>query len=98
MISRAWSSGRPPARPGANVNVRIPVTNTKGQLSGELLRALSSDGGGLNATAMFTLDKVSCGRGCARSSAPAIDSPSIRSRMGRDRRLTTEKLELLTLL
>src|SRR5438093_9773199 len=36
---------------GANVNVKIPVTNTKGQSSAELLRALSSDGIVLNITA-----------------------------------------------
>src|SRR5438874_9713698 len=30
------------ARWGANVNVKIPVTNTKGQFAGELLRVLSS--------------------------------------------------------
>src|SRR3977135_539644 len=29
---------------GPNVNVKIPVTNTKGQSSGELIRALSADG------------------------------------------------------
>src|SRR3977135_1669750 len=36
---------------GANVNVKIPVTNTTGQSSGELLRALSSEGVVLNVTA-----------------------------------------------
>ena len=43
---------------GPNVNVKIPVTNTKGQPSGELLRALSSEGVVLNVTAIFTLEQV----------------------------------------
>src|SRR5436189_4058928 len=43
---------------GPNVNVKIPVTNTKGQSSAELLRALSSEGITLNVTAVFTLDQV----------------------------------------
>ena len=36
----------------------IPITNTKGQSSGELLRALSSKGVTLNVTAIFTLNQV----------------------------------------
>src|SRR5262245_27540995 len=43
---------------GPNVNVKIPVTNTKGQSAGELIRALSSEGVVLNVTAIFTLDQV----------------------------------------
>src|SRR6266480_2376099 len=42
---------------GANVNVKIPVTNTKGQPSAELVRTLSSEGIVLNVTAIFTLDQ-----------------------------------------
>jgi len=59
---------------GPNVNVKIPVTNTKGQSSNELIRALSSEGVTLNITAIFTLDQV---RGVARAldpSTPAIVS------------------------
>jgi transaldolase len=51
---------------GPNVNVKIPVTNTKGQSAGELLRALSSEGIALNVTAIFTLDQV-------RAVADALD-------------------------
>ena len=51
---------------GANVNVKIPVTNTKGQFAGELLRALSSEGIALNVTAVFTLEQV-------RAVADALD-------------------------
>jgi transaldolase len=43
---------------GPNVNVKIPVTNTKGQSAAELIRALSSEGVVLNVTAIFTLDQV----------------------------------------
>src|SRR3979411_1528160 len=52
---------------GPNVNVKIPVTNTKGQSSAEIIRALSADGGGLNTTAIFTPDPVSA---AARSARP----------------------------
>jgi transaldolase len=51
---------------GPNVNVKIPITNTKGQLSAELIRALSSDAVVLNITAIFTLDQV-------RTVADALD-------------------------
>jgi len=51
---------------GANVNVKIPVTNTKGQFAGELLRVLSSEGIALNVTAVFTLEQV-------RAVADALD-------------------------
>ena len=43
---------------GPNVNVKIPVTNTKAQSSAELIRTLSSEGVVLNVTAIFTLDQV----------------------------------------
>jgi transaldolase len=48
------------------VNVKIPVTNTKGQSSAEIIRALSADGVVLNITAIFTLDQV-------RAVADALD-------------------------
>jgi transaldolase len=51
---------------GTNVNVKIPVTTTKGQFAGELLRALSSEGIALNITAVFTLEQV-------RAVADALD-------------------------
>jgi transaldolase len=43
---------------GTNVNVKIPVSNTKAQSSAELIRTLSSEGVVLNVTAIFTLDQV----------------------------------------
>jgi len=43
---------------GRNVNVKIPVTNTKGEFSGELIRRLSADGIVLNITALLSLNQV----------------------------------------
>lgn len=43
---------------GPNVNVKIPVTNTRGEFSGELIRQLSAEGVVLNVTAVFTPDQV----------------------------------------
>jgi transaldolase len=59
---------------GPNVNVKIPVTNTKGQSSGELIRALSADGVVLNVTAIFTLDQVRTVADALNSATPAIVS------------------------
>jgi transaldolase len=43
---------------GNNVNVKIPVTNTKKQFSGALIERLSKAGVTLNVTAVMTLDQV----------------------------------------
>jgi transaldolase len=43
---------------GKNVNVKIPITNTKGESSVKLIRKLSEDGMQLNITAMLTLQQV----------------------------------------
>ena len=43
---------------GANVFVKIPVTNTNGDFMGGTLKALSSEGIPLNITAMMTTDQV----------------------------------------
>jgi len=43
---------------GDNVNVKIPVTNTRGEPSYELIRQLSAARITLNVTAVFTLDQV----------------------------------------
>jgi len=59
---------------GPNVNVKIPVTNTKGQSSGELLRTLSSEGITLNVTAIFTLDQVRAVADALDPATPAIVS------------------------
>src|SRR5499426_3623558 len=59
---------------GANVNVKIPVTNTKGQSAAELIRSLSSDGVVLNVTAIFTLDQVRAVVDALDHATPAIVS------------------------
>jgi transaldolase len=43
---------------GANVSVKIPVTNTKGEFCGPLVERLSRAGVKLNVTALLTLDQV----------------------------------------
>jgi len=43
---------------GPNVNVKVPVTNTKGDFCGSLIRDLSESGVVLNITAIFSLDQV----------------------------------------
>jgi transaldolase len=59
---------------GRNVNVKIPVTNTRGQSTGELVRALSSEGVVLNVTAIFTLDQVRAVADALDPASPAIVS------------------------
>ena len=43
---------------GTNVNVKIPVLNTKGVYCGPLIRRLSADGIQLNVTAVFSSEQV----------------------------------------
>ncbi|MFL5044445.1 MAG: transaldolase [Xanthobacteraceae bacterium] len=59
---------------GPNVNVKIPVTNTKKEFSGELIRELSGDGVVVNVTAILTLDQVRRVTACLSPKTPAIVS------------------------
>ena len=43
---------------GDNVFIKIPITNTKGETSYELIRKLSDDGMKLNITAILTLEQI----------------------------------------
>jgi transaldolase len=43
---------------GSNVNVKIPITNTKGEPSSKLVSELAKEGVSLNVTALFTLKQV----------------------------------------
>jgi transaldolase len=43
---------------GKNVNVKIPVTNTKGEFCGPLVKRLAKAGVQVNVTAVMTLDQV----------------------------------------
>ena len=58
---------------GENINVKIPVTNTKKQPSYDLLRRLAKAGVKLNVTALMTLDQVrDASRALAESPAAYI--------------------------
>src|SRR5262249_49324572 len=59
---------------GSNVNVKIPVTNTKGVSASELIRALSSEGVVLNVTAIFTHHQVRAVADALDPATPAIVS------------------------
>src|SRR5271170_989565 len=54
---------------GANVNVKVPVTDTGGRFSGEVITALSREGIAVNVTAIMTLDQV---RAVAEALAPEV--------------------------
>lgn len=57
---------------GRNVNVKIPVTNTKGEFCGPLMKKLSGAGVKLNVTALMTLDQV-----LRVTDALCLDTPAI---------------------
>jgi transaldolase len=59
---------------GRNANVKIPVINTRGESSCELLRVLSSEGVSLNVTAVFTLDQIRSVAKVLDPATPAIVS------------------------
>jgi transaldolase len=52
------SQGRKIASWGKNVNVKVPVMNTKGEFAGPVLKALSAEGVILNVTAIMTVEQV----------------------------------------
>ena len=43
---------------GKNVNVKIPITNTKGEFTGPLIKCLSEDGITVNVTAITTQEQI----------------------------------------
>jgi transaldolase len=59
---------------GANVNVKIPVTNTRREFCGRVIRALSAAGVVVNVTAVLTVDQVRRVAECLAPSTPAIVS------------------------
>jgi transaldolase len=59
---------------GANVNVKIPVTNTRREFCGPVIRALSASGVVVNVTAVLTVDQVRRVAECLAPSTPAIVS------------------------
>ncbi|MGQ0677535.1 MAG: transaldolase [Rhodospirillales bacterium] len=59
---------------GKNVNVKIPITNTKAESAGPLIKRLSARGVQLNITAMLTLDQVRVVADALSPETPAIVS------------------------
>jgi transaldolase len=59
---------------GANVNVKIPVTDTRGEFAGEVISTLSRQGIVLNVTAILTLDQVAAVADALDAETPAIVS------------------------
>ncbi|MGE4527373.1 MAG: transaldolase, partial [Rhodospirillaceae bacterium] len=59
---------------GKNVNVKIPVTNTKGEFTGPIIERLSAAGVALNITAVFTLEQTQAIADCLHPDTPAIVS------------------------
>lgn len=59
---------------GDNVQVKIPVTNTRGESSIPLIRSLAAAGVPLNVTALMTLEQVRTVAGALRDGPPACIS------------------------
>jgi len=59
---------------GSNVNVKIPVTNTKKEFSGPLIRRLNQNGVQLNVTAVMTIEQIQAILDCLDTDTPAIIS------------------------
>jgi transaldolase len=59
---------------GDNVYVKVPVSNTRGEFAGPLIRRLAMAGVCLNVTAILTLDQVRDVVDCLTSSTPAYVS------------------------
>ncbi len=59
---------------GPNVFVKIPVTNTRGEFSGQVVRELSEAGVALNVTALLTVEQVRRVTACLAPETPAIVS------------------------
>ncbi len=63
------SQGRVLAGFGANINVKIPITNTNGEFTGPVITALSRAGIAVNVTAVFTEGQVIAAAGAFSSGA-----------------------------
>jgi transaldolase len=59
---------------GANVNVKIPVTTTKGAFTGSVVRTLANAGVIVNVTAIMTVEQVERVAECLSPNVPAIVS------------------------
>lgn len=59
---------------GANVNVKIPITNTRGEFSGPLVQRLSGSGVSVNVTALMQMEQVERIAACLERSVAAFVS------------------------
>jgi transaldolase len=59
---------------GPNVNVKLPVTNTRGEFCGPIIRELSAEGVVVNVTAVMTADQVRRITECLAADTAAIVS------------------------
>lgn len=73
-IEEMIAQGHAIASWGRHVNVKIPVTNTKGTFTGPAIRALSQAGVVVNVTALMTVQQVERVAECLAPNVPAIVS------------------------
>lgn len=59
---------------GRNVNIKVPVTNTKKEFAGDLISRLSAKAVFVNVTALMTLQQVKDVMNCLKGNAPAYIS------------------------
>ncbi len=59
---------------GPNVNVKIPVTNARGEFTGPIIKRLSAAGVHLNVTVLFTVEQVRAVAACLSPETPSIVS------------------------
>ena len=59
---------------GSNVNIKIPITNTKGEFTGPLIKILSAKGVVLNITAIMTVKQVEDVAACLDPNTASIIS------------------------
>ena len=68
------AQGRTIARWGKNVNIKIPVSDTKGNFAGPVIKELAASGVVLNVTAIMTVEQVKKVAECLNPDVPAIVS------------------------
>ncbi len=59
---------------GKNVNVKIPVTNAKGEFTGPVIKRLAAAGVQVNVTVLFTVEQVRAVAACLSPDTPSIVS------------------------
>ena len=68
------AQGRTIARWGKNVNIKIPVSDTKGNFAGPVIKELAASGVVLNVTAIMTVEQVKKVAECLNPDVPSIVS------------------------